>query len=383
MGIRPHALLYFRQIGEAALPEFSQQIRFCLSTGGTRIAYATSGIGPPLISAANWLTHLEEETKSPVWLHWLIELSRANTLIRYDKRGCGLSERNTKDLSFEACVADLEAVADAAGLDRFALFGECQGGPIAIAYAVRHPERVSHLILYGTFVRGRLKRDPTPEEIAAAELSFKAIELGWGEESPAYRQVFATKFLPEGSPEQIRSFCALERSATSPSIAARVIREFAWVDVQEAARAVRCPTLVLHATRDVVVPFEEGRLMAGLIPGARFVSLDGVNHVLLPHEPAWARFASEFHAFVPQGSANVAANGSLDELTVREREILERIAQGRDNAEIAAHLGLSEKTVRNNITRIFDKLGVETRAQAIVFAREAGIGIGQGRSRYR
>jgi pimeloyl-ACP methyl ester carboxylesterase len=383
VGIRPHALLYFRQIGEAALPEFSQQIRFCLSTGGTRIAYATSGIGPPLISAANWLTHLEEEIKSPVWLHWLIELSRANTLIRYDKRGCGLSERNTKDLSFEACVADLEAVADAAGLDRFALFGECQGGPIAIAYAVRHPERVSHLILYGTFVRGRLKRDPTPEEIAAAELSFKAIELGWGEESPAYRQVFATKFLPEGSPEQIRSFCALERSATSPSIAARVIREFAWVDVQEAARAVRCPTLVLHATRDVVVPFEEGRLMAGLIPGARFVSLDGVNHVLLPHEPAWARFASEFHAFVPQGSANVAANGSLDELTVREREILERIAQGRDNAEIAAHLGLSEKTVRNNITRIFDKLGVETRAQAIVFAREAGIGIGQGRSRYR
>ena len=365
------------------MPEFSQQIRFCLSTGGTRIAYATSGIGPPLISAANWLTHLEEEIKSPVWLHWLIELSRANTLIRYDKRGCGLSERNTKDLSFEACVADLEAVADAAGLDRFALFGECQGGPIAIAYAVRHPERVSHLILYGTFVRGRLKRDPTPEEIAAAELSFKAIELGWGEESPAYRQVFATKFLPEGSPEQIRSFCALERSATSPSIAARVIREFAWVDVQEAARAVRCPTLVLHATRDVVVPFEEGRLMAGLIPGARFVSLDGVNHVLLPHEPAWARFASEFHAFVPQGSANVAANGSLDELTVREREILERIAQGRDNAEIAAHLGLSEKTVRNNITRIFDKLGVETRAQAIVFAREAGIGIGQGRSRYR
>jgi pimeloyl-ACP methyl ester carboxylesterase len=383
VGIRPHALLYFRQIGEAALPEFSQQIRFCLSTGGTRIAYATSGIGPPLISAANWLTHLEEEIKSPVWLHWLIELSRANTLIRYDKRGCGLSERNTKDLSFEACVADLEAVADAAGLDRFALFGECQGGPIAIAYAVRHPERVSHLILYGTFVRGRLKRDPTPEEIAAAELSFKAIELGWGEENPAYRQVFATKFLPEGSPEQIRSFCALERSATSPSIAARVIREFAWVDVQEAARAVRCPTLVLHATRDVVVPFEEGRLMAGLIPGARFVSLDGVNHVLLPHEPAWARFASEFHAFVPQGSANVAANGSLDELTVREREILERIAQGRDNAEIAAHLGLSEKTVRNNITRIFDKLGVETRAQAIVFAREAGIGIGQGRSRYR
>lgn len=365
------------------MPDFRQQIRFCSSTDRTRIAYATSGVGPPLISAANWLTHLEEETKSPVWLHWLIELSRANTLIRYDKRGCGLSERDSEDLSFEACVADLEAVANAAGFDRFALFGECQGGAIAIAYAARHPERVSHLVLYGTFVRGRLKRDLAPEEIAAAELGFKAIELGWGEESPAYRQVFATKFLPEGSPEQIRSFCALERSATSPSIAARLIREFGRVDVRDAARAVRCPTLVLHATRDVVVPFEEGRLMAGLIPNARFVPLDGVNHVLLAQEPAWARFISEFRAFAPQGPTRAAlttSNDWLDELTARELEILERIAQGRDNAQIAAHLGLSEKTVRNNVTRIFDKLGVENRAQAIVLAREAGLGIRQERS---
>lgn len=358
--------------------EFRQQIRFCSSADGTHIACATSGVGPPLVSAANWLTHLEEETRSPIWLHWLTEFGRANTLVRYDKRGCGLSERNVRDLSFDACVADLEAVVDAAGFERFALFGECQGGPIAIAYAARHPERVTHLLLYGTFVRGRLRRNPTPQEIEAAELGFKAIELGWGEESPAYRQVFATKFLPEGSPEHHRSFCALERAATSPSIAARLIREFASVDVQDLARRVRCPTLVLHATGDVVVPFEEGRLIAGLIPGARFVPLDGKNHALLPDEPAWARFVLEWRAFVPQGAASAPISGSLEGLTAREREILERVAQGRDNAQIAAHLGLSEKTVRNNITRIFDKLGVENRAQAIVFAREAGIGVGQG-----
>ncbi len=359
------------------MSDFRQQIRFCSSADGTRIAYAASGVGPPLISAANWLTHLEEESKSPIWLHWLEELSRANTLIRYDKRGCGLSERHAGDLSFEACVADLEAVAEAAGFERFALFGECQGGPIAIAYAARHPERVTHLVLYGTFVRGRLKRNPTPAETAAAELALKAIELGWGEESPAYRQVFATKFLPQGSPELLQAFCALERCATSPSIAARVIREFANVDVQAAACAVRCPTIVLHATGDIVVPFEEGRLMAGLIPGARFVPLDGVNHALLPGEPAWARFVSELRPFLPQQLGHPTFNASIRELTVREREILERIARGRDNAQIAAHLGLSEKTVRNSITRIFDKLGVANRAQAIVLAREAGIGIRQ------
>jgi pimeloyl-ACP methyl ester carboxylesterase/DNA-binding CsgD family transcriptional regulator len=359
--------------------EFRQQIRFCSSADRTRIAYALSGTGPALISAANWLTHLEEESKSPVWLHWLTELSRANTLIRYDKRGCGLSQRDAADLSFEACVTDLEAVADATGFDRFALFGECQGGAIAIAYAARHPDRVSHLILYGTFVRGRLKRDPTPEQVAEAELGFKAIEVGWGEDSPAYRQVFATKFMPEGAPEQIRSFCALERAATSPPIAARLIRAFAQVDVREAATKLRCPTVVLHATRDVVVPFEEGRLMAELIPGARLVPLESVNHVLLAHEPAWARFVAEYRAFVPHTlarSTSMGVHGSIDNLTARELEILERMAQGLDNAQIAAHLALSEKTVRNNVTRIFDKLGVENRSQAIVFARDAGFGLG-------
>ena len=362
------------------IPEFRQQIRFCSSADGTRIAYASSGKGPPLLSAANWLTHLEEEARSPVWLHWLSELSRSNTLVRYDKRGCGLSERAARDLSFEAFVADLEAVSDAAGAQRFALLGECQGGPIAIEYAARHPERVSHLVLYGTFVRGRLMREPTPEQVAEAELLFKAIEVGWAEESPAYRQVFATKFMPEGAAEHIRSFCALELAATSPSVAARLLREFSQIDVEAAAARVRCPTLVLHATRDAVVPVEEARIMAALIPGARFVPLDSVNHVLLAQEPAWARFVAELRAFVPHAPASAAPAGdprSLADLTVREREIVELLAQGLDNARIAARLALAEKTVRNYITRVFAKLGVENRSQAIVLAREAGFGLGR------
>lgn len=364
------------------IPQFRQQIRFCSSADGTRIAYASSGKGPPLLSAANWLTHLEEEARSPVWLHWLNELSRLNTLVRYDKRGCGLSGRDARDLSFEAFVADLEAVSDAAGCERFALLGECQGGPIAIEYAARHPERVSHLVLYGTFVRGRLKREPTPEQLAEAELLFKAIEVGWAEETPAYRQVFATKFMPEGPAEHIRSFCALELAATSPAIASRLLREFSQIDVEDAAARVRCPTLVMHATRDGVVPFEEGRIMAALIPGARFVPLESVNHVLLAQEPAWARFLAELRGFVPgSGALPSGGHGSLADLTAREREIVELVAQGQGNAQIAAHLGLAEKTVRNHITRVFDKLGVDSRSQAIVLAREAGFGLGRAPGR--
>ena len=359
------------------IAQFRQQIRFCSSADGTRIAYASSGKGPPLLSAANWLTHLEEESRSPVWLHWLNELSRSNTLVRYDKRGCGLSERAARNLSFEAFVADLEAVSDAAGWERFALLGECQGGPIAIEYAARHPERVSHLVLYGTFVRGRLKRQPTPEQVAEAELLFKAIEVGWAEKDPAYRQVFATRFMPEGAAEHIRSFCALELAATSPSVAARLLREFSQIDVEAAAARVRCPTLVLHATRDAVVPFEEGRIMAALIPSARFVPLESANHVLLAQEPAWARFVAALRAFVPHASTAPAGDPrALANLTARELEIVELLAQGLDNARIAARLALAEKTVRNYITRVFAKLCVEHRSQAIVLAREAGFGLG-------
>ena len=354
------------------MPTFKQQIRFCTGHDGVRIAYATSGHGPPLIKAANWLSHLEFDVGSPVWSHLLIELSRQHTLIRYDERGCGLSDRDVADLSFDAWLHDLETVVDAAQVERFPLLGLSQGASIAIAYAVRHPQRVSHLILHGGYARGRLKRNPTPQQREEAEVMNRLAEIGWGQQNPAFRQFFTTQYIPGGTAEQHHWFNELERVSTSAANAARFMREFNDIDVVDLLSRVSCPTLVLHSSRDVRVPFDEGRLIAGRIPEARFVPLESENHLLLESEPAWQRWVDEVRAFLPMA---VAVNDpAFSTLTARERDLLELIAQGRDNAQIAAALTLSEKTVRNHITRIFDKLEVENRPQAIVMARKAGFG---------
>ena len=348
-----------------------QQIRFCTTGDGVRIAYATTGKGPPLVKVASWMNHLEFDWESPVWRHWIAELARDHSYVRYDERGCGLSDWTVADLSFEAWVRDLETVADAAGVERFPLLGVSQGGPIAIAYAVRHPERVSHLILYGAYARGWLKRNATPEQRKEAEMMNELAELGWGKDNPAFRQFFTTQFIPDGTPEQHRWWNELERVATSPQNAARFMRVFNEIDVTAVAPRVTCPTLVLHATRDARVPFDEGRLIASLIPGARFVPLESRNHILLEHEPAWRRWFEEVRGFLPAAPAGGALFSAL---TARERELVELIAQGLDNAQIAARLALSEKTVRNHITSIFAKLEVENRSQTIVLARDAGFG---------
>ncbi len=349
-----------------------QQIRFCTSADGVRIAYATTGAGPPLVKAANWLTHLEFDWDSPVWRHWIRELSRDHTFLRYDERGCGLSDWDVPELSFEAWVRDLETVVDAAGVERFPLLGISQGAAIAIAYAARHPERVSHLILHGAYARGCLKRNITPQQRKEAEMMVELAELGWGRENPAFRQFFTTQFIPGGTPEQHRWFNELEQVSTSPANAAAFLRIFHDIDVTALASQVSCPTLVLHANHDARTPFDEGRLVASLIPGARFVPLESRNHAPLEHEPAWRRWIEELRAFLPSPSGSAVAFAVL---TPRERELVELIAQGRDNAQIAARLTLSEKTVSNHITSIFAKLEVENRAQAIVMAREAGFGL--------
>jgi pimeloyl-ACP methyl ester carboxylesterase/DNA-binding CsgD family transcriptional regulator len=354
------------------MPELKQTIRFCRSSDGARIAYATMGSGPPLVRAAHFLTHLEFELRTPVWRPWLAEYSRSHTLVRYDQRGCGLSDREAADLSLEAMVADLEAVVDAAGLDRFPLVGASQGAAIAIAYAARHPGRVSRLVSHGGYARGPLKRNPTPEQLAEAKVLVDLVRLGWGRENPAYRQVFTSLMIPDSTPEEAASFNELERTSTSPECAARLLAAFGPIDVTPLAPLVRCPTLVTHVRADARIPFEEGRLVASLIPGARFVPLDGRNHVLLEREPAFRQFFTELHAFLAVGEAPDRRSVAFPDLTPREREILELIAHGLDNEAIGARLALSEKTVRNNVTRIFDKLGVPTRAQAIVRAREAG-----------
>jgi pimeloyl-ACP methyl ester carboxylesterase/DNA-binding CsgD family transcriptional regulator len=348
----------------------SQQVRFCTSSDGVRIAYATAGSGPPLVLSATWLTHLEYQWRSLAWQPLLETLSRHFRLVRYDLRGCGLSDRDAEDVSFEAWTRDIEAVVDAAGLQRFSLLGVCQGGPIAIEYAARHPDRVSELVLYGTYARGMSRR--TSQQAAKAKVFLELLELGWAQEDHAFLQVFATQFQPEGSIEHLRSWCELQRVATSAANATRLARVTFDVDAQASASQVACPTLVVHPDRDAVVPMEEARLLAKLVPGARLVQLESPNHMLLPHEPAWTRFIATLREFLP-GSAS--ASGAFAALTGREKELLHHVARGQDNHQIAAHLALSEKTVRNHLTSIFAKLGVESRAQAIVLAKDAGYGV--------
>jgi pimeloyl-ACP methyl ester carboxylesterase/DNA-binding CsgD family transcriptional regulator len=353
----------------------SQQIRFCTTSDGVRIAHATTGRGPPLVKAPNWMTHLEFDRSSLVWRHWIAELSRDFTLVRYDERGCGLSDWDVVDFSFETRVRDLEQVVDANGLSRFPLLAISQGGSIAVAYAARHPERVSHLVLYGAFARGRLVRAATQQERDEAEMNIKLAEIGWGRDDPAFRQVFTMQLMPDGTPEQHRSFNDFQRLTTSPANAARIMREFFSVDVRELAPKISCPTLVLHTREDLRCPFNEGRLLSALIPGARFVPLESRNHILLEGEPAWSQFTSELRAFLPDAKSGARAADLPDAfgtLSVREREVVGLIAEGLDNHQIAERLFLSEKTVRNHITSIFSKLGVQTRAQAIVRARDAG-----------
>lgn len=278
-----------------------QRIHFCRARDGVRIAYAVSGSGPPLVKPAHWLTHVEHDWDSAVWRHWLRELSSSGTLIRYDERGCGLSDHDIADFSFESWVSDLEAVVDAEGLERFSLLGMSQGCAVAIAYAARHPERVISLVLYGGYACGRNHRPHTPRQEIEATLLRDLIRAGWGRDNAAFRQVFGTLFVPEGTQEQMKWFEDLTR--TVPMENALRIEETAHaIDVREIASSLDVPALVLHSRGDAMIPFESGRLLAARIPGARFVALDSRNHVLLEHEPAWARFLEETRAFLGVGT---------------------------------------------------------------------------------
>ncbi|MDP1699882.1 MAG: alpha/beta fold hydrolase [Aestuariivirga sp.] len=274
-----------------------QEINFCVSADGVRVAYAKVGSGPPLVKAGNWLNHLEYDWDSPVWSHLLKWMASEHQLIRYDARGNGLSDWDADEISFEAFVRDLEAVVDAAGLERFALFGASQGCAVSIAYAARHPERVSKLVLYGGFARGkRLRGDPAV--IAQSDAMITLMRTGWGQENPAFRQIYTSLFVPGGTPEQMRWFNDLQRSTTSPENAVRIRLVSDWIDVQSLLPEITMPTLVLHCRDDAVQPFEEGRKMAAGIPGARFVCLEGKNHLVLESDPCWRRFREEIAMFL-------------------------------------------------------------------------------------
>lgn len=270
-----------------------QQVHFCTASDGVRIAYAVAGEGPPLVKAANWLNHLEYDWQSPIWSGLLHELATDHQLVRYDERGNGLSDWVVEDISFEAFVRDLESVVQAARLNRFALFGISQGCAVSIVYAIRHPERVTHLVLYGGFARGRAKRDP---EHARTLLSL--VRQGWGQENPAFRQFFTSLFLPEGTPEQMQWFNDLQRITTSPENAVRIMQATGEVDISDLLPQVRVPTLVLHCRNDAGVVLDEGRRLAAGIPGAKFVALESRNHLVLKSEPAWEKFIGEIKSFL-------------------------------------------------------------------------------------
>jgi pimeloyl-ACP methyl ester carboxylesterase len=279
-------------------PELLKQtIRFCHTPDNVSIAYAESGRDKPvLVKAANWLSHLEHDCSSPIWNHWWKELSARFKLIRYDERGCGISDWDVGEFSFTSWVNDLTHVVDAAEVNRFALLGISQGAAVAIAYAVAHPEKVSHLILYGGFVQGRLQRHPP--QMAEAKMLEELVTLGWGRSDPAFRRVFASLFSPDASTKELEEFDELQQASTSPANALRFIKLFNRIDVVELASKVKVPTLVLHSRDEAEVPVSQSRLIAAKIPDAKFVTLDSRNHILRTDEPAWKVFLEEVEKFV-------------------------------------------------------------------------------------
>jgi len=279
-------------------PRYEQEIHFCTTADGVQLAYSRMGSGPPLVKTGNWMTHLEFDFETPIWRHLYRELSRDQTLIRYDARGNGLSDRDVEEVSFETYVSDLEAVVDAAGLERFALFGISQGCAVSIGYAVRHPERVTHLILLGGYAVGWAKRARSAAEKEQGAAMLSLVRLGWGQETPSFRQLWTSQFMPDATKEQADWFNELERISISPEQAVRTLIATGDTDVSALLAQVPVPALVLHSRDDARVPFDQGRRLAAGIPGARFVPLASRNHLILEDEPAFPRLLEEMRRFL-------------------------------------------------------------------------------------
>ncbi|MFE0500298.1 alpha/beta fold hydrolase [Lysobacter soli] len=345
-----------------------QSIRYLTSPEGTRIAWSSMGSGVTLVKAANWLSHLEYDLESPIWQHWTRFFGSHFHFIRYDERGCGMTGGDPRGLSLPNWLGDLESVVDAAGLDEpFALMGISQGAAACLAYAVKYPHRVSKLLLYGGYARGAYERD-NPEAARMYRAIVDIARGGWNDQNPVFRQVFTARFIPDATDAQVQWFNELAGTTTTAEAAGALLEARAHINVTDLLPQVTVPTLVLHSRQDGVVPLEEGRLLAANIPGARFVELESRNHVLLESEPAWARFREETLQFL-----GGEATDRLAALTDRERMIVQRLVAGCTNAEIAASLFISDKTVRNTLTRIFGKLGVRSRTQAMALLRDGGV----------
>jgi pimeloyl-ACP methyl ester carboxylesterase/DNA-binding CsgD family transcriptional regulator len=332
-----------------------QRIAFVRSRDSTNIAYALSGEGSPLVKAGTWMTHLQHDWGSPVWSHWLSFLSGRHTLVRYDPRGCGLSQTDVERISLHDWVDDLEAVVDRLELQRFPLLGMSQGAAVAVEYAARHPERVSHLILYAPLITGwRRSQHPLSERWRTME---QLALTGWGDHNLAFPSMFAHLFIPGGSPEQIQWYAELQRKSASKQVAARMMNVLAELRLFGRLREVRVPTLVIQISDDQVIRPESAIGIASEVRDSQFVSITSRNHILLEHGPGWQEFKMQLDKFLPAGkpaaSPLPADARRLQVLSARERQILAHIAQGLSNQQIAEALFISEKTVRNHITHVF------------------------------
>jgi pimeloyl-ACP methyl ester carboxylesterase/DNA-binding CsgD family transcriptional regulator len=342
----------------------NQEIRFARSRDGTRIAHARHGSGPPLVVVACWLSHLQHDWQSPVWRHFLEDLGAFTTLVRYDLRGHGLSDRDVDDFSLDAMVDDLEAVIADEGLDRFAMMGMSGNSPVAIAYALRHPERVTRLALYGGYAGWRV--DDSPESIDEEAAFVAMVRAGWARPDPRFRRWFTQMFIPDATEEQMRWFDDLQRTSTTTRnvLAAREGRR--GVDLSDELPNLEVPTLVLHALDDATIDFRSGSGCANLITDARLVPLASRNHILLADEPAWPVFLDELRSFMApdmaQADASMSAAPGLGDLSPRETEIIRLAASGLDNADIAASLGLSTRTVERHLSNAYLKLGITGRS---------------------
>ncbi|MFL6027378.1 MAG: alpha/beta fold hydrolase [Friedmanniella sp.] len=338
-----------------------QSIRFARSSDGVGIAYAVHGSGPPLLIDKCWLSHLQFDWQSPLWRHYLVELGRIATVIRYDERGYGMSDRNVAEHSLEARVADLQAVADDAGLERFALLGMAQAGPVAIEYAARYPERLTRLILYGSFAGDQLTT--APEDVELYETMGAMIRVGWSRPTAEFRRVFTSMMIPDGTEEQMRSIDDLQRVAVDAETAMVARSHRVVTDSSARLSQLELPTLVLHSRDDRAQPYQRGRDLAARISGARLVTLESNNHIVLADEPAWPVFLREVTEFLAPDRATAArvADDAISTLSPRELDILRLAAQGRDNVAIAAELVLSVRTVERHLQNAYAKLGLQGR----------------------
>lgn len=345
-----------------------QDLRFAQLPSGGRIAWAVSGQGPPVVKVAHWMTHVEYDRVSPVWRPWLQRLGRDLRVLRYDERGCGHSSPDPTPPSLEGALEEVEVVMDAAGLPCATLLGISSGAATAIAYAARRPERVERLVLLGSYATGIALR--LPEQSPARMLHegmLRIIESAWQHPTHAVQRFITALMLPGASPEQAAAFDEQQLRSCGAEQAAAYLRARMALDVSQLLPRLACPTLVLHAEGDCMVPMELGRDLAAAIPGAIFESLPTRNHVPVADEPAFERFCERVAGFVGAPAAAAALH-----LTARDGELLALVARGLDNLQIAAQLGLAEKTVRNALSRLYSVLEVEGRPQAIVRARDLG-----------